>query len=79
MGLFGPSKPAEKPSKPAEQPQEPQGYKCLSCGTPLKGMVLFCPGCSGYLCRSCGIPNDPEDSSKYSCPNCSSECQFFTL
>ena len=42
-------------------------------------MVLYCEGCNGYLCRSCGIPASDNDSSKYTCPNCSSMLEFFTL
>gem|GEM_PF-4319413 len=78
MGLFGPSKPSD--SNPGQQPaSSSSGYKCNACGTPLKGFCLYCEGCCAYYCRSCGIPDDPDDTSKYSCPNCSTQLQFFTL
>ena len=72
MGLF--DKPAPKSPQPAQS-----AYKCLSCGKELKGMVLYCDGCSGYVCRGCAIPASDDDSSAYNCPNCSSRLQFFTI
>ena len=39
----------EKPEIKNEQEEVEEGFSCPDCGTPVKGMTKYCPGCGCEL------------------------------